>query len=524
MQQWMRTMPDAAVDPLSPPPTSATESDRTHSCATSQATASSDASRDARRSFCHASSAHTEAITPFSNGLVLSEDATVGVSSPLTTAATSLLHIADLRVGEASTGVMGYLGNRSTTTTTTTTSPGTRTMLEVPSYCARLGEFGTPTSTTTTSAVTAAYPGGAAGVSGVSVLHTATASASDLPPATCAGATAVQAPSLFMQAMGASDGPVLATPLSQPLDTHTTIASTGAGAAALVSRGAAGRVTGDAATAVSPTAVHHCRSSSGNSRSGEGVRDTSSPSPRGPARVPLRLHWCCVAHWRAVRRMERGVQAPAAVPAVDEVNAEADATSCAARDVYCVPAQVKRERTDGPGSAVAIPLSAVRVSDTSVHLTPEENTTTLLSVRTLPSFIAVSAASLPGTPATAAVDVAHADAEKEETLHCEFCGHAIEAYADADVEDEREMTEREIGARVGRQGTRSLSPVRRARNSPASLSPAKLTLSCASTGTMGSQPLPLSSSVSHAPSEGGEAATWATSARDAAMMAAVAMF
>ncbi|KAG5484486.1 hypothetical protein LSCM1_07856 [Leishmania martiniquensis] len=259
-------------------------------------------------------------------------------------------------------------------------------------------------------------------------------------------------------------------------------------------------------------------------------------------RVPVRIHWCCATHWRAVRRTERGAQW-----AVDGAHA----------DVYCVPAHLhaKRERRSLSASCVETRSEAERhgraVSRTG------ENTRWLSEaagevnqqgseVRTCSAPVAV-----PDAKSCAASDDA-AGHEKDGCLQacsvsppvdsracaemptCEFCGREVEAY-DCEESDEvmgasasTSEAGRVCGALPqwshGRRGSATANATPRSSSQPvesrsnwASVSiPQTLSSSSESAATTAnSEVVDVASPIDRVP--------WPNSAREEALMAAVAL-
>jgi hypothetical protein len=261
-------------------------------------------------------------VSPFSNGFLLSEDVTVGATSPLTTAATSLVHLCGMN---NSTTAAASASNSATNTHDTTTTKG----------------------------------GWDSCTASVSVLHAASAeSTTDVWPTRATTTVDVDETSLST--------PNLSDDASAPV---VTAAETGE--LCVAHTGGGHEVPSSCCCPCSPS--------------------TSTLSFQQQQKIlsaPLRLHWCCAAHWRAVRRMERGVQAP--------VGMLADA----AVDVYCIPAHVKRQRRD-------------------VHLAADGKAVVAsFPILTLPSSIAVAA-----LPQLASLPC------------CEYCGATLDA-VDEEEQDE----------------------------------------------------------------------------------------
>lgn len=185
--------------------------------------------------------------------------------------------------------------------------------------------------------------------------------------------------------------------------------------------------------------------------------------------VPLRIHWCCASHWRAVQRTERGAQW-----ALDGQQS----------DVYCVPARHAnaaavvaaadaldcRSPLGGPSSASRYECATPTATGTS-PTTPPRSAEQLppthlhdIEVRTLPSFLALTASTM--YAATAAVAAAtHNSGASDAFLHpvgastpaprpglscissmsgaeaptCEFCGRAVETWP-CDVDDDNDFS------------------------------------------------------------------------------------
>ncbi|GET86784.1 hypothetical protein, unknown function [Leishmania tarentolae] len=164
-------------------------------------------------------------------------------------------------------------------------------------------------------------------------------------------------------------------------------------------------------------------------------------------RVPMRIHWCCAAHWRAVQRTERGAQW---------------AADGAPADVYCVPAHLHatREQRSFSASCVETKSAGERhgrgvpgtvgntswLCDVSGEARPQH-----CEARTLSSAV--------DAPVSTLCNDSHLVAEREthgsyktrsslphvhshsctDMLMCEFCGHTVETYHCEDCD--RETTE-----------------------------------------------------------------------------------
>ncbi|CAG9570455.1 hypothetical protein LMJF_12_0480 [Leishmania major strain Friedlin] len=260
-------------------------------------------------------------------------------------------------------------------------------------------------------------------------------------------------------------------------------------------------------------------------------------------RVPIRIHWCCAAHWRAVQRTERGAQW-----AVDGAPA----------DVYCVPAHrnAKRERRSLSASCVEAKSESERggrsfsgtgentawLRDAAGEVKPQH-----WEVRALSSAV--------GAPGSTLYDDSNYDAEHEkhgslktrsglphvhshsctDMLTCEFCGHAVERYHSEDCDDEASeastsmtQTGRACSAPPGRfqdchgcasAEARSLSSskiVAFRSNQPSILTPQLLLSSSESAET--TVDLDMSGAISSV-----DVPSWSDSAREEALMAAVAL-
>ncbi|KPA75768.1 hypothetical protein ABB37_08303 [Leptomonas pyrrhocoris] len=458
---------------------------------------------------CHTGGPHTDDLSPFSNGLFLSDGVTVGATSRATTAvttATSLTADAITRTGVTELDTLNEVSGHAAA------AAGADQL-----------RFSPPASAMATMAVAAVVASHEhVSRTSTSVLHTAVAAVSDTPPAYTTTTTTEERGGEGA-CEGFHDSPSMPGPVVGPWGTAL-----------------ATPIPSDDAAATTDSVTLLPVSTDEESCAVHGRQDSVNPAAAAAAaasflgsqhfaRAPLRVHWCCAAHWRAVHRMERGVQAPAAVPATDSD----DDVSSAAQDVYCVPAHVKRPLKDHGAD--------VRVSETLLHLWPEEDEAeghrVTLAVRTLPSFIAVSTSAL----------------QRTELPRCEFCGR--EAVPCATADDEKRGEEEKngqaglrgsAGAPVPmRCGTGAVPPsssprvtkgpsLLRSGSTPCQrpLHPSNATPTANfSNRTSVSTPMPLSSSTSSMSLWWVEgvcaectAATCATSLRDAAMLAAVAMF
>ncbi|CBZ24640.1 hypothetical protein, unknown function [Leishmania mexicana MHOM/GT/2001/U1103] len=260
-------------------------------------------------------------------------------------------------------------------------------------------------------------------------------------------------------------------------------------------------------------------------------------------RVPMRIHWCCAAHWRAVQRTERGAQW-----AVDGAPA----------DVYCVPAHrhAKRERRSLSTSCVETMLELER--DGSGFSGTGENTWWLRDaagavkpqhweVQSLLPAADAPASTLYDDSNHAAVDEKHGSLKTHsgllhvhshsctDTLTCEFCGHAVETYYSENCDGEATEastptteTGRVYSAPLGRfqgchgcasAGAWSLSSSKLLAcrsNHPSIFMPQVLLSSSESAET--TVDLDMSSAISSV-----DVPSWSDSAREEALMAAVAL-
>lgn len=475
-------------------------------------------------SACQVFDQHTDDISPSSHGFLLSEDVTVGALSPATTAMTSLLQPPGLNNSVTMT----------TTTTITTTAATTPTIVATTNASASAAGYGAVNeamdnamseqffTTTGTRADISVTP--------LSVLHCAVAAATDLPslpqaPSEAEAAAAAAAAAMdtrpevttLAKSVSSKDIPQPnSTDDEAEADIQTAVGRDGSETHVHCSRGH--RST--SATAAARHHQHHCH-------------DHCDLQPGS-----LQVHWCCPAHWRAARRMERGVQAPAAVT-MGETEEDGDGRGGAAvamRDVYCVLAQAKRPRRDeGSDGDVATPRPA-RVSETTIHLCPRHRSkiaAAQLAVRSLPPSVAVSvpsaAAPLPRCEFCGKAVALLRDDDDETTDEKVRCGTAPPAKAVARDDDTADASPTKLRRLRGRAGvlsssSSSVSP-RKAAQPRIAASNASMHGSCTTSGGVSTR-MPLSSLDSSASLDGAEAgacAACSSSLRDAAMLAAVTM-
>ncbi|CBZ32449.1 hypothetical protein, unknown function [Leishmania donovani] len=161
-------------------------------------------------------------------------------------------------------------------------------------------------------------------------------------------------------------------------------------------------------------------------------------------RVPMRIHWCCAAHWRAVQRTERGAQW-----AVDGAPA----------DVYCVPTHLNAKRGRRSLSASCVEAKPELERDGKGFSGAGENTAWLRDaadegkpqhweVRTLSSAVDAPGPTLCDDSNHAAEHEEHGSLKTRsglpqvhshsctDMLTCEFCGHAVETYHSEDCDGE----------------------------------------------------------------------------------------
>ncbi|KPI86982.1 hypothetical protein ABL78_3935 [Leptomonas seymouri] len=347
---------------------------------------SNEALQQMRFTTCDVCGPHTEDISPFSNDFLLSEDATAVAACEMTTATASLMHMP------------GWMNSSVTAVTSTSTSIGAAGLVmpvdAVGRAVAGAGQLFATTTTAHSSDSSAS----------TSVLHTAVAATSSTQLTHTVTMTDERreederfnsSPSLLVP-----EGISLATPI--PFDE----------VAATLSIEQQPTSTDNEVFGVADwerlPPPHHT------------VPVAAVPSLQ-LARTPLRIHWCCAAHWRAVRRMERGVQAPVAVPSA------VHGGSGAAQDVYCVLARERRlskdQKIDKNEDDTLLP--AMRLGDASVHpWRGKAVASAALAVRTLPSPMPLPASTLCCA----------------EALRCEFCTREVEACGGTGEDEKFEST------------------------------------------------------------------------------------
>ncbi|KAG5484871.1 hypothetical protein LSCM4_07643 [Leishmania orientalis] len=229
------------------------------------------------------------------------------------------------------------------------------------------------------------------------------------------------------------------------------------GNSCLAGQGVAGRMAVVTQCASTDSCAAACTAPASSISSADASAATDAATPLSPelevlatapallvGRVPVRIHWCCATHWRAVQRTERGAQW-----AVDGAHA----------DVYCVPAHLhgKRERRSLSNSGVETKSESERHG--RAVLRTGENTRRLseaageakqqhFEARALPASMAVPDSTLCAASRDAA------EREKDGLLRtrsvlpqancrtcaeiptCEFCGREVETY-DCDESDDK---------------------------------------------------------------------------------------
>nr|CCM13759.1 hypothetical protein, unknown function [Leishmania guyanensis] len=258
--------------------------------------------------------------------------------------------------------------------------------------------------------------------------------------------------------------------------------------------------------------------------------------------VPVRIHWCCAAHWRAVQRTERGAQWP-----VDGAHA----------DVYCVPAHLhaKQERRSLSASCAETTSEVgrrggvvLRAGEGTRWLSESEDAVASkhLEVQTFPPSISL--------PTSALCVASHDSTEREKQgslqtrsslphVHsqncadmptCEFCGRVVDTYdCESDGSEAAETRMSTVGmGRLCCTPSHSLQDCRSSASARALAQSSFKSVGCRPDQPSIYSPRMLSSSESAATSVDSEMSSaispfdvqlLSDSARDEALMAAVAL-